>query len=302
MQKSLTEQFVVSRPKRLRYRLPPLKQQHLQALFTGEAQVDRLATHLVILGLMLGLTAFGGIKLAQQQLQAPRYTPPQLSAEIEAALDAGRPLTLPNMIADQVQVLFPQPIPHTIIPDRAEPKVTTIQTYLVQPGDTVSGIAQAFGLAPETILWANHSLEDNPDLLRLGQALTILPVDGVYHQAGSGDTVEKIATAFKVSPETIINYPLNDLDPENPILRPGQWLVVPGGIKPYVPKIVSSVAVTAPEGGLGGTGTFQWPTSGSITQDFWGGHRALDIGAWQSAPVYAADAGYVVAAQGGDTG
>jgi len=68
-------------------------------------------------------------------------------------------------------------VPFTTIPDRPR---TDILTYEVQPGDTVFGIAEKFGIKPETIMWSNPVLEQNPDLLRIGDKLVILPVDGVY--------------------------------------------------------------------------------------------------------------------------
>ena len=42
--------------------------------------------------------------------------------------------------------------------------------------------------------------------------------------------------------------------------------------------------------------------SGSVSQQFWGGHRAVDIGSWTGAPVKASDSGYVVTAGGGWNG
>ncbi len=45
--------------------------------------------------------------------------------------------------------------------------------------------------------------------------------------------------------------------------------------------------------------SFAWPASGSVTQQFWGGHRAIDIGSWTGAPVKSADSGYVTVAGGG---
>jgi murein DD-endopeptidase MepM/ murein hydrolase activator NlpD len=272
------------------------------AIMPTRIQADRMITHLVVLGLVVGLGVMGGLRLSQRQLQAPHYIPPQLLRNLEVVRDNGQPLKLPAVLQNRNNVLRPLPIPNTIIPDRSEPKVEAIQTYTIQPGDTVFGIALNFGLAPETLLWANQSLEDNPDLLQLGQQLTILPVDGVYHQVGGVDTLQGIAAAFKVEPEAIISYPLNGLDPVNPTITPGQWLIVPGGLKPYVPKFVSSTALNAPSGSLGGSGSFRWPATGNITQEYWGGHRALDIGAWDGAPIYAADSGYVVGAQWDDTG
>ncbi|MDX1521478.1 MAG: LysM domain-containing protein, partial [Anaerolineae bacterium] len=37
-----------------------------------------------------------------------------------------------------------------------------IAYYSVEPGDTIFGIAAKFGLAPETIMWSNESLGNNP--------------------------------------------------------------------------------------------------------------------------------------------
>lgn len=301
MQNPLTESFLLSRPEEtspatLLKRLP------LSKLFEDGGQRSRWITHGVVLGLVFGMVTLGGLKLSQRQLEAPRYIPPRPLAEVEIVADNGKPLTLSGILRNRTGVLLPEAVPHTIIPERPEPFVEEIRTYQVQPGDTVYGIALEFGLSPETILWANRRLEDNPDLLQMGEELIVLPVDGVYHQVGGSDTIAGIAAIFKVEPEAIINYHLNELDPENPVIFPGQWLIVPGGVKPYVPKIVSAAAVDAPAGALSGSGNFRWPASGTITQDFWSGHRALDIGAWDGAPIYAADAGYVVAAGWDDSG
>jgi len=306
MHKPFTEQLPLSRLEAPSQPIS-LKRFDPSGLFGQNVQFSRLVTHGVVLSLILGMVSLGGFKeLASRQLEAPQYVPPAVTTEVERGQTNERPLTLPRSFNKRTSLLFPIPIPNTIIPEpEAAPIVVSsdeIQNYAVQPGDTVFGIALKFDLAPETILWANPILEDNPDLLRLGQELTILPVDGIYHQVGGGDTIAAIASTFKVDPETVIDFRLNHLDPENPVIYPGQWLVVPNGIKPYVPKVVSAAAVNAPDGVLSGSGNIQWPASGSVTQEFWSGHRALDIGAWKGAPIYAVDDGYVVAAQWDDTG
>ncbi|RME76958.1 MAG: M23 family metallopeptidase, partial [Chloroflexi bacterium] len=214
--------------------------------------------------------------------------------------DDAAPLTLSTRLVDaQDDVLLRAGVPHTIIPDRTREQIST---YVVQSGDTIFGIAAKFGLQPETILWANHDLEQNPDWLWVGQELTILPVDGVYHQVGEADTIETIAAAYKVEPEAIINYPLNNLDPDTPTLQPGQWLVVPGGEKPFVPRTVTAYSGPLPENAATGTGSFGWPTSGTITQGYWTGHPALDIASVLGAPIRAADSGHVIYAGWDDTG
>ena len=167
---------------------------------------------------------------------------------------------------------------------------------------TITSEDETFGLQTETIIWANRDLENNPDLLSVGQELTILPVDGVYHQVGGGDTIDGIAATFKVDPSAIINYPLNELDLENLVIQPGQWLIVPGGNKPFVPRTVTAYTGPVPDDATVGTGIFGWPTSGSITQGYYGYHPGLDIGGWLGAPILAADSGHVVIAGWDNTG
>jgi murein DD-endopeptidase MepM/ murein hydrolase activator NlpD len=188
--------------------------------------------------------------------------------------------------------------PHTIIPDR--PRLGVI-TYTVTAGDTVQSVALSFGLQPTTLMWANPAIEDTPDLLRIGQEVVILPIDGAYHQVADGDTLESVAKTYKVYTETIATCEYNDLVPPNYKITVGVWLIVPGGEKPYVPKVVTSYDGPVPEGARG-TGRFQWPVLGRITQGFWSGHRAIDIGAPTGSAVLAADGGFVSFAGWTDVG
>ncbi len=95
------------------------------------------------------------------------------------------------------------PVPITLIPERSRLDVVT---HTVTAGDTLYGIAQRYKLNAETIMFSN-GLEKNPDLLRLGQQLIILPLNGIYHTVGPKDTIQSIAKAYKVTPEAIIQYP-----------------------------------------------------------------------------------------------
>jgi murein DD-endopeptidase MepM/ murein hydrolase activator NlpD len=181
------------------------------------------------------------------------------------------------------------------------PQRSTVITYTVQPGDTVSDIAVKFDISADTVLWANGKLEDNPDLLAVGQELLILPVSGVYHIVAPGETLEDIAAMYKVEPSAIIEFPLNNLA-ESAELSVGQELIVPGGRKPYVPRRVYAYSGPIPEDAASGTGAFGWPTSGVITQKYWNRHKAIDIGAPKGNSVLAADSGYVIGVGRSDKG
>lgn len=194
----------------------------------------------------------------------------------------------------------------TILPDTSttsntsvESIPTEIRSYTVQSGDTVLGIANRFGLKPETLQWSNGDIEKNPDLLSIGDTLRILPVDGAVHRVRNGDTLSKIATSYNVTVDDILAYTPNGLGDVATPISIGQELIIPGGIKAYVPpQSLSYTEVAASEAAVG-VGEFNWPTVGRVTQGYWGGHRAVDIGAYSGAPVKAADSGRVVIAKSG---
>ncbi len=176
-----------------------------------------------------------------------------------------------------------------------------IITYTVKPGDNVETIAQRFGLLPTTIVWSNREIEDNPDVLRVGQVLNILPVDGILYTVEANDTLSGIAERFKAKVEDILNSPLNNLS-NGANLLPGMRIVVPGGIKPFVPRVVQVDVRRAPASGAGyagpaprftAGGAFAWPARGYISQGFRYYHRAIDIANAIGIPIYASDGGYV---------
>ncbi len=178
---------------------------------------------------------------------------------------------------------------HTAIPDR--PRLEII-TYTVQAGDTADKIAVSFGLQPTTLLWSNPEMEKMPDLLRVGQVLTILPLDGAYYTVGVSDTLQSIADVYSVDVNAIANCPFNEI-PQGGILAEGLQLVVPGGTKPYESRdVITAYDGPVPEDAQV-LGLFSWPTSGVLTQGYWYGHRAIDIGGFIGEAIRASDGGYV---------
>ncbi|MGD0115358.1 MAG: NlpC/P60 family protein [Dehalococcoidia bacterium] len=102
-------------------------------------------------------------------------------------------------------------------------------TYVVQDGDTVSGLASRFGLSSQTILW-NNDLE-SADSLSLGQQLRLPATDGIIYDVQPGDTLSDIASSFSVDVQAIIAFPANGLSNADS-LTVGQTIFIPGGTPP----------------------------------------------------------------------
>jgi len=174
----------------------------------------RMSTHVVVVILVfaaIGIGNLDGFKLSWNRAILPLKqsfaTEPDPAPQPQPdAQDEVEALVLSDELTTQDDVVVRAAVPHTIIPDRTK---VEIKIYVAEFGDTVYDIALRFNLAPETILWSNPSLADTPDLLRAGQELVIITVDGVYHQVGGDDTIEGIASTYKVEPTEIINYELN---------------------------------------------------------------------------------------------
>ena len=204
-----------------------------------------------------------------------------------------------SALAGEPEALDPEghPLPVQAVPAARD----GIVLYTVQAGDTVYGLAKRFGLKPETIIWANEALIGQPDRLRVGQVLRILPVDGAYHVVQSGDTLYALARRFGVTVEAIVHCPYNHLpDPDR--LRVGTSLVIPGAKGGGgVPRLLHYQG-PIPADALQGTGSYIWPLRGRITQRFHKGHPGLDIGAPKGTPVRAVDSGFVIQAAWDDSG
>jgi len=175
---------------------------------------------------------------------------------------------------------------------------TSVTEYEVKEGDTVSTIAEKFGISTDTIRWRN-SLPSR-DSIKIGQTLEILPITGVSHKVTKGETVYSIAKKYDVDAQEIVNYPFNTfVNDETFELAIGQSIIVPNGVKaeeiPWSP--VARVKQVTPDAGtVVASGNFAWPTQGSITQNFAWYHQAVDIANNAAPAILAADAGTVTAA------
>jgi len=179
-----------------------------------------------------------------------------------------------------------------------KPRDKTI-TYIVQRGDTVSTIAQKFGISADTVRWANDLSDDT---INVGDSLQILPVTGIAYKVQSGDTVYTIAKKFATDAQNIVDFPFNDFaNPETFSLVSGQMLIIPGGIKPSEQPFIQPqvfIAQGPSTSSFSGSG-FTWPVHGIITQFASWYHEALDLAAPYGTPIVAAKSGTVAEANTG---
>ena len=80
--------------------------------------------------------------------------------------------------------------------------VGMLRHYTVRDGDTLTGIANRYGVSALTVWWANHMT--SKDSLKTGEDLVIPPVNGLVITVQAGDTLESLAAANKISPDDII--------------------------------------------------------------------------------------------------
>ena len=112
---------------------------------------------------------------------------------------------------------------------------TTIETYTVQPGDTIAQLALDFHLTHNTIRWSNNL---PTTFLKAGQKLLIPPADGIIYITKSGDTLEAIAKKYKVSVQKI--QTTNNL---GSTLGIDQMLFLPGAQQPVIVPQESQILV-----------------------------------------------------------
>lgn len=284
--------------------------------------VFRIGTQ--VFSVALVLVVIWGLRAFYSMLQiTPDGEQQQNVAVLAAALPTATPTEIPPDMPEYQtgESVYSSGIPryaqlHTTIPTRPR---TEIVTYTVQTGDTIFGIAEKFGLIPETILWGNYyTLADDPHRLTPGQELFILPVNGTYHKWSEGEGLNGVARGYSVTPEDIINWPGNHLDANtlgnwsHPNIEPGTMLVVPGGHRAFVtwsaPRITRDnpgVAKLLGPGYCGtvmdgavGTGSFIWPANNHWLSGYdyspSTNHYGIDIAGSLGDPLYAADSGVIV--------
>lgn len=273
-------------------------------------RIGTAALSFVLVGVVIWLIQLSGTREAEagSEVNAPVVVP---------TVGGGGSDGIPQLVEDSFGGVPRLAQERTIIPSRPRQEILK---YTVLEGDSVFGIAEKFGLKPETILWGNYYvLLDNPHALKPNQELSILPIDGTYHEWQQGEGLNGVAKYYSVTPEDIINYSANGLDAgtigdyANPNITPGKWLIVPNGRREFVSwsaplgvtrenpasaRVLGPGACDPVSGGAVGYGTFIWPANKHYLSGFDyspnTNHWGIDIAGNEGEGVYATDAGVVV--------
>jgi murein DD-endopeptidase MepM/ murein hydrolase activator NlpD len=171
-----------------------------------------------------------------------------------------------------------------------------LRHYTVRDNDTLTGIANRFGVSMMTVWWANGMT--SKDSLKAGEDLVIPPVSGLVVTVKAGDTLDSLAAANKVTAADIVAA--NLLTDTNLIV--GQVLMLPGA--KGAPMPTPAPAPKQSGGGSGGTGpaprvtgSWAWPVVGGgnyISQYFHYGHYGIDVAADYGTPIVAPTAAHVI--------
>lgn len=169
-----------------------------------------------------------------------------------------------------------------------------ISIYVVKEGDSLSQIADMFGVSANTIIWANDI--DKGDLIKTGQVLIILPITGLKYEVVKGDTVASIAKKYKADADEIIRF--NDLPLEGS-LAVGSEIIIPDGEIPYIPKPVSTGSYVRGTSGPNYVGYYARPIAGGVKTQGLHGYNGVDLASYCGAPILASASGDVIIAKSG---
>lgn len=163
-------------------------------------------------------------------------------------------------IADESVVAKPLPV---VTDQKTQSDITS---YIVQPGDTVTSIAQKFGITTDSLRWSN-GISGNS--VAVGKKLTVPPISGIIYTVKSGDTVDSLAAHYNANKEAIIAF--NDAELTG--LTVGEQIVIPDGVQPVVAR---STPVSFSWGGYTAVYSSNGYDYGWCT--WWAAKRRADIG------------------------
>lgn len=228
------------------------------------------------------LTATGADKLSPQSVFAEpaknflRESPEMIFIGDNAIVGISPPATITSRVLGSVLGSV----------DSNQSTENDVTEYVIKPGESLSSIADKFGISLNTILWANDL--SSKSVIKPGQKLIILPVSGVIYHVKKDDTISQIAETYKGKIEEVIAF--NNLSNEGDIFV-GDILIIPDGRVPP-PTKRSYSSSPSPQVPIGSSYFICPHSTCRISQGLhW--YNAIDFDGTCGDPIYAAAAGTV---------
>lgn len=171
--------------------------------------------------------------------------------------------------------------------------------------ETLSHIADMYGVSINTILWANDI--SDPKYIQPGDDLIILPITGVRHIVKQNETLASIAKKYGAETSEQTEAMVSDILSYNRLasassIAVGDTVVVPGGIMHQAvvnkPATKSSTPTKTSNTSSVASG-FVHPLPGAVRTQGIHGYNAVDLAAAAGTPIRAAAAGQVIVSKSG---
>lgn len=186
-----------------------------------------------------------------------------------------------------------------------------ISVHVVRPCtedrcETLSHIAEMYGVSVNTILWANDI--DNAKSVQPGDTLIILPITGVRHVVKEKETLASIAKKYGAETDEQAASMISDILAYNRLasagdISVGDTVVVPGGVihqaAPQKSTARSSTPTRKTSSVAAGGGSFVHPVPGAVRTQGIHGYNAVDLAASIGTPIRAAASGEVIVSKSG---
>ena len=168
-----------------------------------------------------------------------------------------------------------------------------ISVYVVRKGDTLSEIAEMFGVSTNTILWSN---DIKNGVIKEGQELVILPISGVRHVVKKGDTLQSITKQYKADLNDVLSY--NGISSDAKIIV-GDVIIIPDGVI-STSQITSTKSTKSSSSNVSvSSGYYMKPISGGRKSQGIHGHNGVDLAAPVGTPIMASASGKVIISRTG---